>query len=58
MSKQEYRSQSLTAPRDGVFRIRCGPSETTIWVKKGENIDVIWEENPIDRSQKCATIKE
>ena len=57
MSK-EYRSQSLTAPKDGVFKIKCGPSETILWVKKGEFIDVIWEENPIDKSQKYATIKE
>ena len=57
MSK-EYRSQSLTAPKDGVFKIICGPSETILWVKKGEFIDVIWEENPIDKSQKYATIKE
>ena len=44
---KEYRSQSLTAPRDGVFKIKCGPSETILWVKKDETIDVIWEESPI-----------
>ncbi len=54
---KEYRSQSLTAPKDGVFKIKCGPSETILWVKKDETIDVIWEENPIDKSQKYATIK-
>ena len=41
---KEYRSQSLVAPRDGVFRVKCGPSETIIFVKKDETINVIWEE--------------
>ncbi len=41
---KEYRSQSLIAPKDGVFKIKCGPSETIIFVKKDEDIIVTWEE--------------
>jgi hypothetical protein len=55
---KEYRSQSLTAPKDGVFKVLCGNSETLIWVKKDQDILVTWEEDPIDKSQKCATIIE
>jgi hypothetical protein len=46
----EYRSQQLTAPRDGVFKIKCGPSETIIIVKKDESIIVEWEPSEIPDS--------
>jgi hypothetical protein len=41
-----------------VFKVVCGNSETLIWVKKDQDILVTWEEDPIDKSQKCATIIE
>tara|TARA_R100000742_G_C4265788_1_gene83854 strand:- start:690 stop:845 length:156 start_codon:yes stop_codon:yes gene_type:complete len=43
---KEYRSQQLTAPQDGVFKIKCGASETTIWVKQDQTIQVVWEPEP------------
>ena len=42
---KEYRSQTLTAPKDGVFRVVCGGSENTIFVKQGDSITTTWEEN-------------
>jgi len=49
---KEYRSQSLTAPKDGVFKVVCGNSETLIWVKKDQDILVTWEEDTNKEKEK------
>jgi len=49
---KEYRSQSLTAPKDGVFKVLCGNSETLIWVKKDQDILVTWEEDTNTNKEK------